>query len=191
MQTALRFGASPVLAIITGEEQAFDWVRNRPTGLDLASDGIVVVTIQSRTNIFGWLTNETPDAPGNLGLLDQRLALKWIQENIHKFGGDPKQVTLLGHGTSGATNAMIHWMNEIDRNYFSKLILMSGTVFSSYSFQVLPNRAISPSYAIIKNLACDSINPIFALECLRQKSVSDLLKAFENVYMVGKIVYTH
>lgn len=58
---------------------AFDWTRNRPNGLDLASEGIVVVTVQSRTNVFGWLSLETSDAPGNLGLYDQNLALKWIQ----------------------------------------------------------------------------------------------------------------
>lgn len=58
---------------------AFDWTMNRPNGLDLASEGIVVVTVQSRTNVFGWLSLEISDAPGNIGLYDQNLALKWIQ----------------------------------------------------------------------------------------------------------------
>lgn len=180
-----RYGNTPVLCIITGEEQAFDWTRNRPNGLDLASEGIVVVTVQSRTNVFGWLSLETKDAPGNIGLYDQNMALKWIQENIPKFGGDPKKVTLLGHGTSGAANALIHLVSPKAANYFSKLVIMSGTIFSSYSFQARPRNVESPSTAIVRNLACDATGPSFILECLRQKSVNDLLRAFEIVYEVS------
>lgn len=186
-KTGLRYGNAAVLAIITGEEQAFDWARNRPTGLDLASEGLVVVTIQARTNIFGWLTTEATGAPGNLGLLDQRLALQWIQTNIEKFGGDSAQVTLLGHGTSGATNALIHLTSpRMERRLFARLIVMSGTVFSTWSFQA-NRRAAQTSRSIIKNLTCNSTNENRTLECLQQKSVSDLLHAFENVYKVLKI----
>lgn len=62
---------------------------------------------------------------------------------------------------------------------------MSGTIFSSYSFQVRERNVESPSTAIVRNLACDSANTFYVLECLRQKSINDLLKAFENVYEVG------
>lgn len=189
---------------------AFDWTRDRPNGLDLASEGIVVVTVQSRTNVFGWLSLEIEDAPGNIGLYDQNMALKWIQENIQKFGGDPKQVTsfnsillmikyspiinqvtLLGHGTSGAANALIHLVSPKTVNYFSKLIVMSGTIFSSYSFQPRPRNVESTSTAIVRNLACDSTNTMHILECLRMKSVNDLLKAFEIVYEVSEIQVKH
>lgn len=174
-----------MLVVISGEEQTFDWARNRPTGLDLAVDGVVVITVQSRTNIFGWLTTGHPSAPGNLGLLDQQLALRWVQVNGPKFGGSPEQVTLLGHGTSGATNAMIHLagLGRRSTRYFSRMIVMSGSLFSPWSFQVHRNPA-SPSSSIIRNLACESTNPNATLICLRQKSVSDLLNAFWNVYKV-------
>ena len=49
----------------------------------------------------------TADAPGNLGLWDQNMALRWVQENIGKFGGDPTKVTLMGHG-SGAASVSMH-----------------------------------------------------------------------------------
>ncbi|KAJ6645818.1 Transmembrane protein [Pseudolycoriella hygida] len=184
-ETSRRNGNSPVLCIITGEEMAFDWPRNRPNGLDLASEGIVVVTVQSRTNVFGWLSLEIDDAPGNIGLYDQNLALKWIQENIQRFGGDHKKVTLLGHGTSGAANAFIHLISPKASNYFSKLVIMSGTIFSPYSFQIRSKKVESPSRRIARNLSCNSGNPLYVLECLRMKSVNDLLKAFEVVYENG------
>lgn len=178
-----------MLVIITGEEQAFDWSHNRPTGLDLAGEGVVVVSIQSRTNVFGWLSLRNTDAPGNLGLLDQRLAFEWIDENIQRFGGDHRQITLLGHGTSGATNAMLHLTSTKSSNNFIRLILMSGTIYSTYSFQSINynnTNVIDPSMAIVKKLACDSVQMKYTLDCLRQKSVNDLLKAFENVYQVCK-----
>lgn len=188
-QSALRGGNHSVLVIITGEEQAFDWAQNRPTGLDLAAEGIVVVTIQSRTNIFGWLSLGTVEAPGNLGLLDQRMAFEWIDENIFKFGGDRQQITLLGHGTSGATNAMLHLSNPKTASIFVRAILMSGTIYSTYSYQsVDPSKNVTSvnelSQAIVNKLACNSGHAKYMLDCLRQKSVNDLLKAFEHIYEV-------
>lgn len=151
------------------------------------------MTIQSRTNVFGWLTLRNANAPGNLGLLDQYMAMEWIQDNIVKFGGNPKQVTLLGHGTSGGTNAMLHLTSTKEPKLFSKLIVMSGTIYSPYSYQssgidnsntrLIKNE--DASRIIIKKLACESSNAKFTLDCLRQKSVNDLLKAFENVYQVS------
>lgn len=63
------------------------------------SDGIVYVAIQYRLGALGWLSGSTLEEEGgvsNAGLLDQRLALEWVQENIHLFGGDPDQVTVMG-----------------------------------------------------------------------------------------------
>ena len=66
------------------------------TGLVLASDlNIIVVTLTYRVGLFGFLASEEVKRDGNLniGLLDQRKALEWVQKNIHTFGGDPKKVS--------------------------------------------------------------------------------------------------
>lgn len=177
--------------MITGEDQAFDWIQHRPSGIDLATEGVVVVTVQARTNVFGWLTLRNADAPGNLALHDQRLAFDWIRLNIAKFGGDHQQLTLLGHGTSGATNSMLHLANTETATYFSRLIFMSGTLYSTYSYQGSENinfdPKIDPSLIIVKKLACNSANSNLIMICLRQKSVADLLMAFEYVYEVINI----
>lgn len=137
-------------------------------------------------NVFGWLTLYSIDAPGNLGLHDQYLALQWIHENIDKFGGNPKHITLLGHGTSGSTNAMIHLKNSKAVSLISGMILMSGSIFSPYSFQTYHHKKLnSPSNDIVKKLACNSQQTKHILNCLRQKSVSDLLHAFDSVYQVS------
>ena len=57
-------------------------------------EDIVLVTIQYRLNIFGYMSTEDATTPGNYGSLDQVEALKWIQENIAAYGGDPDKVPL-------------------------------------------------------------------------------------------------
>lgn len=57
---------------------------------------VVGVAINYRLNVFGFLAADQPEHPGNLGLHDQILALRWVQENIRVFGGDPAKVTVFG-----------------------------------------------------------------------------------------------
>ena len=181
-ETAIRYGGFPVLVMLTGEEMAYDWMHNRPTGLDLASEGIIVVSVQYRTNIFGWLSLGIKDAPGNLGLLDQQLALLWIKDNIQKFGGDINRITLLGHGTTGAPNVMVHLISPKSRGLFSQAILMSGSIYSSYSDV---NHDMSLSNELVRILSCDTQMEKSVLQCLQQKSVHDLLKAYEVIFKNG------
>ncbi|KFY30371.1 hypothetical protein V493_01957 [Pseudogymnoascus sp. VKM F-4281 (FW-2241)] len=65
---------------------------------------IVVVTINYRVNVFGFPSSPAlPLAKSNLGFLDQRLALEWVQKNIHAFNGDPKKVTIGGESSGGSS----------------------------------------------------------------------------------------
>lgn len=106
----MKIGGFPVVIVITGEE-SYDWSSNRISGLDLAAEGIIVVSIQYRTSVFGWLSLDNNLSPGNLGLMDQLMAFEWIDENIHKFGGDMSNVTLLGHGPMGVYNSFYHLLS--------------------------------------------------------------------------------
>ena len=70
-------------------------------GERLARRGVVVVTVNYRLNVFGFLahpelTKEQPDAPANFGNLDQRAGLEWVIRNIAEFGGDPENITIAG-----------------------------------------------------------------------------------------------
>ena len=59
-----------------------------------ASNNIIVVSIQYRLGVFGFLYMNTDNAPGNMGLRDQSLAMKWVFENIYHFGGDNFRITV-------------------------------------------------------------------------------------------------
>ncbi|KAF7373413.1 Carboxylic ester hydrolase [Mycena sanguinolenta] len=79
---------------------------------------IIVVTINYRTNVFGFPGSpDLPLAENNLGFLDQELALRWVQENIAKFNGDPDQVTIMGQsaGSQSQSDALKH----LDQSEFS------------------------------------------------------------------------
>ncbi|WQF80507.1 Putative carboxylesterase, type B, carboxylesterase type B, carboxylesterase type B, active [Colletotrichum destructivum] len=96
----------PVLVWIHG-----GWLRegtaSQPMfdGSSFASQqGIVVVTFNYRLNVFGFPNSEQlPLRAQNLGFLDQRLALEWVQANIHAFGGDPAKVTIAGESSGGSS----------------------------------------------------------------------------------------
>jgi para-nitrobenzyl esterase len=81
---------------------AGDGSEPRYDGESMAQKGIVALTVNYRLGLFGFLAHPElskesgKNASGNYGLMDQRAALQWVQQNIAAFGGDPKKVTIAG-----------------------------------------------------------------------------------------------
>lgn len=100
-------------------------------GARLAGRGVVVVTLQYRLGAWGFLElseigGQESAQSGNLGLLDQIAALKWVKENIAAFGGDPENVTLFGQ-SAGAGSVGMLMVAPAARGLFHKAIMESGT----------------------------------------------------------------
>ena len=99
----------------------------------LAQKGIVAVAINYRLNFFGqfahpWLTEESEhNASGNYSLMDQILALKWVQNNIRQFGGDPGNVTIFGE-SAGSRSTTLLVASPLAKGLFHKGICESGAV---------------------------------------------------------------
>jgi para-nitrobenzyl esterase len=99
-------------------------------GAKLAENGVVVVGINYRIGIFGFLAHpalsaESPHkASGNYGLLDQLAALKWVKDNITAFGGDPGRVTVFGE-SAGAVSIAVLLTSPLAKGHFSQAILHS------------------------------------------------------------------
>ncbi|XP_077524779.1 acetylcholinesterase-1-like [Amblyomma americanum] len=90
------------------------------------STNIITVSFNYRLNFFGFLTTETADLPGNMGMWDQVLFLQWVKENIAYFGGDPDEVTVAGHSAGGVSAGMLA-ASPVTRGLFKRIIVQSGT----------------------------------------------------------------
>lgn len=111
-------------------------------GERLARRGIVVVTINYRVNLFGFLahpelTKNQPDTPANFGHLDQLAGLKWIVRNIEAFGGDPESITIAGQSAGGGS-VMTHLTTPRSAGLFQKAIVSSGVFCSPYDENANP-----------------------------------------------------
>ncbi|WP_116138217.1 carboxylesterase/lipase family protein [Trinickia diaoshuihuensis] len=132
--------AMPVLVYFHGGGFAVgDGSEPRYDGANLAARGIVVVTVNYRLGAFGFMMH--PDAAGeggagtagNYGLLDQQAALRWVRENIARFGGNPAQVTIAGE-TAGAIAVSAHMASPTSRGLFARAIGESGGAFAPNAF---------------------------------------------------------
>ena len=72
-------------------------------------------------SIFGFLFLDHENAPGNMGLLDQNMAIKWVSDNIAAFGGDPTKITLVGE-SAGSASVSFHLLSPLSQNLFKRLV---------------------------------------------------------------------
>lgn len=122
----------PVFAHIVGGGFYTNPTDDAVAGPDFLLDqGIIFVTFGSRLGPFGYMSLDTPEYSGNMGVKDQQMALRWVHENIHHFGGDNTQVTLSGH-SAGAISADYQVLNEESRKYFQRVIILSGSALIGY-----------------------------------------------------------
>ena len=104
-------------------------------GRKLARRGVVVVSLNYRLGVLGWLAHpelsaEQGGISGNYGLLDQIRALEWVRDNIHAFGGDSRNVTIAGE-SAGALSAMYLMASPPARGLFHKVIAESAYMIST------------------------------------------------------------
>lgn len=135
-----------------------------------ANGDIIVVTLDYRLGALGFLvtaTSNTADgAKGNYGILDQRLALKWVKDNIQSFGGDPNKITLSGQ-SAGAQSTVIHMMAPESSQYFRSVILESSPFAIPYKTRV---EALYLADLLADGLSCPRGN----LTCMASKTADEI-----------------
>ncbi|XP_064639370.1 acetylcholinesterase-like isoform X2 [Lineus longissimus] len=131
-----------------------------------AENEVIVVSMQYRVGMLGFLALGTPEIPGNAGLFDQLLSLEWIQNNIEFFGGDANNVTLFGE-SAGASSVSMHTFSPLSRGKFARAIMQSGTAnayWATYSLEEARSRARE----VAKAVSCPQNDWNRMAECFRR-----------------------
>lgn len=170
-------GGRPVLVWIHGGGSTTGAGRDYD-GTKLAAEGIVVVTINYRVGALGFLSHPAlasrPGGPsGNYGLMDQQAALRWVQRNIRRFGGDRHNVTIAGQ-SSGGLAVLAHLVSRSSRGLFQRAIVQSGSF-------ALTQQSLAAAKTDGEAFASRAGCPDQTAECLRNLPVDELVKYFPNV----------
>ena len=129
---------------------------------------------------MGFLYIQDTVANGNQGLLDQRLALKWIFENAKNFGGDNSKITISSE-SAGGHSVGFHLVNKTSWPYFSSAIIVSRTSASKQNELISIKEAIKCSTNISISLNCSRITNKETLKCLESVDPISLINAGKNV----------
>ncbi|XP_047475479.1 juvenile hormone esterase-like isoform X2 [Penaeus chinensis] len=98
----------------------------------LMNHNIVLVVMQYRLGTLGFMSTEDMVMPGNFGMKDQVMALRWVQDNIHNFGGDAARVTIFGESAGGAS-VHLHVLSPKSKGLFARAILQSGSALAPWA----------------------------------------------------------
>ncbi|XP_009464866.1 PREDICTED: neuroligin-4, X-linked isoform X2 [Nipponia nippon] len=169
----------PVMVYIHGGSY-MEGTGNMIDGSILASYGnVIVVTLNYRLGVLGFLSTGDQAAKGNYGLLDQIQALRWIEENIGSFGGDPKRVTIFGSGAGASCVSLLTLSHYSEGNKFApaglfqKAIIQSGTALSSWAVNYQPAKY---TRILADKVGCDMLDTTDLVECLRNKNYKELIQ---------------
>jgi len=147
------------------DQDAFD-------GTVLASNGVVVVSINYRLGPFGFLYGGDSSAPGNVAILDQIMALNWVKDNIELFGGDHKQITIFGF-SAGSWSVSALLVSPLSKNLFSRAIMQSGAYYIKPIFNSDKSVHLAHSKKMSESLGCKQDNNW--LNCLRNVSAEQII----------------
>ncbi|XP_033748536.1 acetylcholinesterase-like [Pecten maximus] len=136
----------------------------------------IIVTINYRLGIWGFLTTADVHCPGNFGLWDQRLAIQWTKNNIQAFGGDPDLITIFGE-SAGGFSVGIHSISPVNKGLFKRAMSHSGTANSFFAVTETSFAKLSQIGTGIFLKCLDVENSVKFLKCMRTKSSEELLDA--------------
>ncbi|CAH1394567.1 unnamed protein product [Nezara viridula] len=146
-------------------------------GVDYIMDrDIVFVSFNYRLGPLGFLSTGDVAVPGNNGLKDQVLALKWIQQNIAAFGGDPNSVTLTGF-SAGSGSVHYHVLSPLSKGLFKAAICVSGSSLSPWG---VAENVREKSFVVARELGCPDVDSLSMIKCLRRRPAEHIVQTTNN-----------
>lgn len=146
---------------------------------------VILVTFNYRLGMLGFLSTEDEIVPGNMGLKDQSMALRWVSENIEWFGGDPKKVTLVGL-SAGGVSVHYHYLSPMSAGLFQGGISISGTALNCWA---QTENALEKAKQLGALMGCPTHNIRDMVRCLRYRpgrvvvqALGEFMKFFYNPF---------
>ena len=172
----------PVMLWIHGGAHQYGSGGDNYESTSLVSNGVILVTINYRLGIYGFMAHpelaaeDANGSTGNYGMLDQIAALQWVKANIEKFGGDANNVTIFGESAGGHSVGQL-MASPLARGLFHKAIAQSGTGFQQFQSTNKTNETISGFSAGRKVAAMVGISGDKEIAKLRAMSTETLAEA--------------
>ncbi|XP_041505471.1 liver carboxylesterase-like [Microtus oregoni] len=174
----------PVMVWIHGGALVLGMASMTDGSILTATEDIIMVAIQYRLGILGFFSSGDQHATGNWGYLDQVAALRWIQQNIAYFGGNPGQVTIFG-GSAGGTSVSSLVVSPMSKGLFHRAIMQSGVALLPDLISDTPEVV----YTVMANLSgCKARDPEAMVLCLRDKSEEEILAINQVFTMTPGVV---
>ena len=148
------------------------------------SADLIVVTLNYRLNVYGFLTTSDPNAGGNFGLWDQHLAIKWVHDNIKAFGGDPNRVTIFGE-SAGAASVAYQTIYPGNQGLFQRAIAQSGSFSSPWAF-TNPEDAKNITKQFAASVGCSQPDGASLVTCLQSVSANHINDGLIGQDFVGQ-----
>jgi len=150
----------------------------------LLEQDVVLVEIQYRLGPLGFMCLPEDSIAGNMAMLDQLLALKWVNEHIAAFGGDPNRVTLMGE-SAGSASVTYHMLSDLSAPYFNKVIAESGSALSSWAFDEQPEKHAKD---IASTLGCPMETTEAFSSCLiNDRTSKEIVLAHKKYYQAERV----
>lgn len=137
--------------------------------------------IQYRLGTLGILGDGTTEFSGNAAIFDMAAALRWVHEYIQFFGGDPKQIVIMGHGSGAQAATYLTTTQRMSREMVSGVVAMSGSPYTQNAIDETPMQTAKEVVAINN---CAKENETEIIRCMRAVSRCFLMvfkKAYVNV----------
>ncbi|CAG0925165.1 unnamed protein product [Notodromas monacha] len=186
----------PVIVYIHGGQFEHGASNQFPPHALVAWHEVVVVTFNYRLGALGFLSTGDEHSPGNYGMLDQALAIRWVYENAHVFNGDPRRITLWGVGAGAAAaglhvltprtkdkvfgvfaqsgSALADWaaikhvLTPRTKDKVFGVFAQSGSALADWAAIKLPEQARNTSRVYAARIACPNDNAFKLVDCLKK-----------------------
>eukprot|EP00058_Branchiostoma_floridae_P021518 XP_002607008.1 hypothetical protein BRAFLDRAFT_200636 [Branchiostoma floridae] len=151
-----------------------------------AHQDVVVVSINYRLGVLGFLSTGDENMPGNYGFLDQVRAMVWVKDNIRNFGGDPERVTIFGE-SAGGVSVSYHLLSPLSKGLFQRAISQSGTW---KSIPVNP-QPLPLTKMLAEEAGCETEDTEILTACLKEKSSEELLEKVQSLQLkIGQVSFS-